>query len=50
MKRSKRFELLEQRPVNQDGFIEEWPEKGFVAMHSPYDPKPSLKIVDGKIT
>ena len=50
MKRSKRFEVLEQRPVNQDGFIEEWPEKGFVAMRSPYDPKPSLKIVDGKIT
>ncbi len=49
MKRSKRFEVLEQRPVNQDGFIEEWPEKGFVAMHSPYDPTPSLKIVDGKI-
>jgi len=49
MKRSKRFEKLENRPVNQDGFIAEWPEKGFIAMHSPYDPVPSLKIVNNEI-
>ena len=49
MKRSKRFEILDKRPVNSDGFINEWPEKGFIAMKSPFDPKPSLKIRDGRI-
>ena len=49
MKRSKRFELLDQRPVHQDGFIKEWPEAGLVAMEGPEDPKPSVKIENGKI-
>lgn len=41
---SKRFEALSKRPVNQDGFIKEWPEVGLVAMDGPNDPKPSIKI------
>lgn len=49
MKRSKRFQILDQRPVNQDGYIDEWPEKGFVAMQSLYDPKPSIKIENNRI-
>ena len=49
MKRSKRFEVLEQRPVNQDGFVEEWPEVGLIAMGSPNDPKPSITVENGKI-
>ncbi len=49
MKRSKRIETLDKRPVNMDGYINEWPEMGFVAMSSPYDPKPSIKVEDGKI-
>ena len=49
MERSKRIETLDKRPVNLDGYINEWPEMGFVAMKSPYDPKPSVKVVDGKI-
>ena len=49
MKRSKRIETLDQRPVNLDGFINEWPEMGFGAMSSPYDPKPSVKVREGKI-
>ena len=49
MRRSKRIETLDQRPVNLDGYINEWPEMGFVAMQSPYDPKPSVKVEDGKI-
>ncbi|TCW35009.1 glycerol dehydratase large subunit [Thermohydrogenium kirishiense] len=49
MKHSKRFEVLSRRPVNQDGFINEWPEKGFVAISSPNDPKPSIKIENDKI-
>lgn len=50
MKRSKRIEKLDARPVNLDGYINEWAEMGFVAMSSPYDPKPSVKVEDGKIT
>lgn len=49
MRRSKRIETLDQRPVNLDGYINEWPEMGFVAMISPYDPKPSVKVANGRI-
>lgn len=49
MKRSKRIEALDKRAVNLDGYINEWPEMGFVAMSSPYDPKPSIKVQDGII-
>ncbi len=47
--KSKRFEILSQRPVNQDGYVKEWVEEGFIAMESPQDPKPSLKIEGGRI-
>lgn len=49
MKRSKRFEVLSKRPVNQDGFVVEWPEVGMVAMANPNDPKPSIKIENGRV-
>lgn len=49
MKRSKRMQVLDHRPVNQDGFINEWPEKGFVAMSSPYDPIASIKIENNQV-
>jgi glycerol dehydratase large subunit len=49
MRRSKRFEILENKPVNQDSFINEWPEKGFTAMLSPFDPEPSIRILNGII-
>jgi len=49
MPQSKRFEVLAKRPVNNDGFIKEWAEYGLIAMDSPYDPKPSLKIRNGVI-
>ncbi|MDT2848488.1 propanediol/glycerol family dehydratase large subunit [Vagococcus carniphilus] len=45
--KSKRFEELAKRPVNQDGFVDEWIDEGLIAMQSPNDPKPSLKIQDG---
>ena len=32
MRRSKRFEKLEQMPINQDGFSYEWEEVGLIAM------------------
>lgn len=47
--RSKRFEALAKRPVNQDGFVKDWVEEGFIAMESPNDPTPSIKIVNGKV-
>jgi propanediol dehydratase large subunit len=47
--RSKRFEALDARPVNQDGFVTEWPEVGLIAMESPLDPKPSIKLVGGEV-
>ncbi|WFD10939.1 propanediol/glycerol family dehydratase large subunit [Tepidibacter hydrothermalis] len=47
--RSKRFQVLAQRPVNQDGLIGEWPEEGLIAMESPNDPKPSIKIENGMV-
>lgn len=50
MKRSKRMEVLSNRPVNKDGFINEWPEKGFIAMHSPYDPESSITIEGNVVT
>ena len=42
--RSKRFEALAKRPVNQDGFVKEWIEEGFIAMESPNDPKPLFAL------
>ncbi len=47
--KSKRFQALSERPVNQDGFVTEWPEVGLIAMDSPNDPKPSIKIENGVI-
>ena len=48
-KRQKRFEVLGKRAVNQDGFIKEWVEVGLVAMDSPQDPRPSIRIENGKV-
>lgn len=49
MKRQKRFEVLAARPVNQDGFVVEWPEVGLIAMGSPNDPVPSIKLENGRV-
>jgi propanediol dehydratase large subunit len=48
-RRSRRTEILEARPINRDGFVEEWPEVGLIAMESPHDPKPSIRVQDGVI-
>jgi len=48
-KRQKRFQVLADRPVNKDGFIKEWIDVGLVAMDSPNDPKPSIKILNGEV-
>lgn len=47
--KSKRFEALAKRPVNQDGIIGEWADEGLIAMNSPNDPKPSIKLEDGRV-
>ena len=47
--KSKRFEVLAARPVNQDGYVQEWAEVGLVAMNSPFDPTPSIKIQNGRV-
>ncbi|MEA5121042.1 MAG: propanediol/glycerol family dehydratase large subunit [Propionibacterium sp.] len=47
--RSKRFEALDARPVNQDGYVTEWPEVGLIAVAAPADPKPSIKIENGLV-
>lgn len=48
--KSKRFEVLAARPINEDCFVKECPEMGFVAMDSPFDPKPSITIENGRVT
>jgi len=47
--KSKRFEVLANKPVNKDGFVKEWIEEGFIAMNSPQDPKPSVRVENGEI-
>ena len=49
VRHSARTELLEARPVNLDGFVEEWPEVGMVAMDSDFDPQPSVRVENGVI-
>jgi propanediol dehydratase large subunit len=49
VRQSLRTQALEARPVNLDGFVEEWPEVGMVAMDSPFDPEPSVRVENGLI-
>lgn len=49
MKRQKRFEKLEKRPVHLDGFVKQWDDEGLVAMMGKNDPKPSIKIENGEV-
>src|SRR5690349_11094139 len=47
--RSRRFERRAERPVNKDSFVQEDADLGLVVMGSPHDPKPSMRIVRGKV-
>jgi propanediol dehydratase large subunit len=49
MRVSKRFAALDERPINQDSFVHEWPEVGLIVTDSPYDPKPSLALEGGRV-
>jgi len=44
-----RYDLWDERHLNLDRFAVEDPENGFCASASPYDPKPSLLIENGRI-
>lgn len=44
---SKRFAALAAREINQETFVEPWPEAGLIVVDSPYDPQPSLRIEQG---
>ena len=49
MMQSKRFQILAEREINQETFVEPWPEAGLVVTDSPYDPQPSLRIEAGQV-
>ena len=49
MTTSRRFALLAERDINRETFVEEWAEAGLMVVDSPFDPKPSLRVVDGRV-
>jgi propanediol dehydratase large subunit len=50
MTRSKRFAILAERDVNKETFVEPWPEAGLAVADSPFDPAPSLRLEDGRVS
>ena len=48
-RQSERTKVLESRLVNLDGFVDEWPEVGLVAMDSANDPQPSVRVEGGRV-
>lgn len=46
---SQRFKVLDERDINRETFVEPWPEAGLMVADSPYDPHPSIHIVDGRV-
>ena len=49
MVKSKRIKSRTDRAINKDSFIEEWPETGLILFDSPFDPKPQIKVSQGRI-
>src|SRR5262245_26916971 len=49
MHKSHRFEVLAQREINRETFVEPWPEAGLIVADSPADPTPSLKVEGGRV-
>src|SRR5262245_4451698 len=49
MQHSRRFEILAQRDINRETFVEPWPEVGLIVADSPFDPQPSLRVEDGQV-
>ena len=48
-KRSKRYEFFERLEVNKDTYLDEMPEIGLITTGGSEDPRPSLKIENGRI-
>lgn len=46
---SKRFQVLADRDINKETFVEPWAEAGLIVTDSPYDPQPSLRIEGGQV-
>ena len=44
-----RIRFMDQQRVNLDGFAHEDVGLGLLAMSSPHDPRPSLRVADGKV-
>lgn len=44
-----RLEALDARALRLDGFATEDPELGLMALHSPFDPPPTLRVHDGRV-
>jgi propanediol dehydratase large subunit len=49
MPTSHRFQALEQRDINKETFVEPWPEAGLIVADSPADPRPSLRLENGRV-
>src|SRR5947209_17203491 len=49
MPTSHRFQILEQRDINKETFVEPWPEAGLIVADSPADPQPSLRLEGGQV-
>src|SRR5687767_12372343 len=49
MTSSRRFALLAEREINKETYVEPWAEAGLIVVDSPYDPQPSLRLVDGRV-
>ena len=48
-KRSKRYQFFEELEVNKDTFLDEMPEIGLVTTGGPQDPRPTIRIEEGRI-
>ena len=49
MEKSKRFEILAQRDINKETFVEPWAEAGLMVADSPYDPQPTIQLENGQV-
>ncbi len=49
MPQSRRFALLAEREINQETYVDPWPEAGLVVVDSPFDPQPSLRMDQGQV-
>lgn len=48
-RKSKRFQALDKKPVNRHMYLKEWTDVGLIAMNSPNDPEPGIKIENGLV-